>query len=309
MRRYILGCALALIFAQPAMTQKEINQFIKHKELRCPPEVNAWKLSQSELLPPAISKMDRAFKAMPWADYERIFVSQEFIKRGLWFMRQNRSALKQAEKHDHVPKAIITAIIGIESFYGERMGRSMRVLDVLSTLGFHYPRRSAFFQQELICYLNQNCQKSASHVALTGSYAGAFGMPQFMPCSYQRHAVSGSSRAADLIHSPTDSILSVAHYLRHRGGWNMHEPIVKAAHLQPEQRAALQDHALTLSAETCRQHALLCPAKAVKLWCPTQASCVWIYPNFMTIMKYNNSLSYALAVTRLAENLGYHAPT
>ena len=87
-----------------------------------------------------------------------------------------------------MPEEIIVAIIGVETVYGRQMG-SWRVIDALSTLAFDYPPRAEFFRGELEQYLLFAREQGLDVFSVKGSYAGAIGIPQFMPGSYRRYAV------------------------------------------------------------------------------------------------------------------------
>src|SRR3954465_14297841 len=98
------------------------------------------------------------------------------------------------------------------------MGR-WRVIDALSTLAFDYPARAAFFRGELEQYLLLARENNLDVFALRGSYAGAIGIPQFMPGSLRRYGVDfDGDGAIDLRRSPADAIGSVGNFL-HGHGW------------------------------------------------------------------------------------------
>src|SRR5690606_26113593 len=100
----------------------------------------------------------------------------------------HRDTLQRAEASFGVPAEIIVAILGVETHYGRRMGK-FRVLDALATLAFDYPRRADYFRSELEQLLLLARESQWSPLELTGSFAGAIGIPQFMPGSIRRFAV------------------------------------------------------------------------------------------------------------------------
>lgn len=165
--------------------------------------------------------------AKNWAAYRARFVEPRRLRAGLEFRKAHAKWLAQAEEMYGVPPEIVVGIVGVETLYGRHMG-SFRVLDALATLGFDFPSgrsdRSAFFRAELEQFLLLCHSEGHDPLELRGSYAGAMGMPQFMPSSWNRYAVDfdGDGRV-DLHRSPADVIGSVAHYLAEHG-WQRGEP-------------------------------------------------------------------------------------
>jgi len=157
-------------------------------------------------------------KARSWQLYRARFVTDARIAEGVEFWRRNAEALERAAREHGVPEEIIVAILGVETVYGRQMG-SWRVIDALSTLAFDYPPRADFFRGELEQYLLFAREQGLDVFSVKGSYAGAIGIPQFMPGSYRRYAVDfDGSGGADLRASPTDAIGSVANFLA-KHGW------------------------------------------------------------------------------------------
>src|SRR3546814_4162591 len=127
-----------------------------------------------------------------------------------------------------VPAEIIVAIIGVETFYGRNTG-SHRVIDALSTLGFDYPPRQPFFRQQLKEFLLLTREEQVDPLTLKGSYAGAMGLPQFMPSSFRAYAVDFDGDGhIDIWNNPTDAIGSAAIYFKQHG-WAAGEPVVARA--------------------------------------------------------------------------------
>ena len=159
--------------------------------------------------------------AKNWRVYRSRFIDPIRIRAGVKFWREHRETLARAEAETGVPAEIIVGIIGVETIYGQQMG-SFRVLDALATLAFDFPanhprarERSEFFKAELEQFLSLTQRTSVDPLALRGSFAGAMGMPQFMPSSWVRYAIDfdGDGRV-DLFNSPADVIGSVANYLK-----------------------------------------------------------------------------------------------
>ena len=159
--------------------------------------------------------------AKNWAAYRSRFVEPVRIKAGVAFWRANERWLKQAEEVYGVPPEIVVGIIGVETIYGQQMG-NFRVIDALATLAFDFPigrkDRSAFFRDELENFFVLCQSEGTDPLQLKGSFAGAMGMPQFMPSSFNKYAVDMDGDGhVDLARSPADVIGSVAHYLAEFG--------------------------------------------------------------------------------------------
>src|SRR5262245_36720853 len=150
--------------------------------------------------------------ARAWAEYRTNFVNDRQISGGVEFWRTHQAALARAAKEYGVPEEIIVAIIGIETFYGKHMGK-WRVIDALTTLAFDYPPRAPYFRGELENYLVMSRDRGNDVFELRGSWAGAIGIPQFMPGSYLKFAVDfdGDGRI-DLSGNTADAIGSVANF-------------------------------------------------------------------------------------------------
>ncbi|EPN32651.1 lytic murein transglycosylase B, partial [Pseudomonas syringae pv. actinidiae ICMP 19096] len=129
-----------------------------------------------------------AERVKQWKEYRPMFITDTRIARGVDFWRQHEAALARAEQEYGVPAQIIVSIIGVETFFGRNTG-NYRVIDALSTLGFDYPPRAPFFRKELREFLLLAREQQVDPLTLKGSYAGAMGLPQFMPSSFRAYAV------------------------------------------------------------------------------------------------------------------------
>lgn len=123
-----------------------------------------------------------------WRAYRANFVNARRIEAGVAFWRANADTLARAAREFGVPPEIVVAIIGVETEYGRNTG-TFRVLDALATLAFDQPRRAEYFRSELEQYLLYARESGVDAAALRGSYAGAIGIPQFMPGSIRRFGV------------------------------------------------------------------------------------------------------------------------
>ena len=243
-----------------------------------------------------------------WRDYRAQFINETRIARGTAFWKVNRRVLARAERKYGVPAAIIVAILGVETNYGRNMGR-YRVVDALATLAFDYPPRASFFRGELEQYLLLARESRTDVFALQGSYAGAIGIPQFMPGSVRRYAVDfDGDGAIDLRRSSADAIGSVANFLREHG-WKTGQPVLLRAKLAP-------DAALFTDGSLRPRHRLGDIAAAGVALDPEPSSEDVLgalvalegdyrvgLQNFYVITRYNRSALYAAAVADLADAL------
>lgn len=249
---------------------------------------------------------------MTWARYQNIFLKDRRITMGVEFWKNNLDILQRAEKEYGVDPAIIVAIIGVETRYGDITG-GYRVIDALSTLSFHYPKRAAFFVGQLEEILLIAQQENVDPLTLKGSYAGAMGMPQFIPTSYTHFAVDfNGDGVRDLWHSNEDVIGSVANYFAEHQ-WQAGGPVAFPVSVIGEQwKTALGKHGKP-------EHSGLELAKAgvsipAGIGSNTQLGLLefegtsgiehWITSNnFYVITRYNHSKLYAMAVLQLAEKI------
>jgi len=162
-----------------------------------------------------------------WNVYRARFVEPVRLAAGYRFWDDHAALLAKAEAEFGVPAEIIVGILGVETVYGRNTG-GFRVVDALTTLAFDYPNklkdRSAFFRGQLTDVLSMARDDGVDLAALKGSYAGAIGMPQFMPGSIRHYAIDydGDGRI-DLVGSPADVIGSVANFLAQHG-WMRDQP-------------------------------------------------------------------------------------
>jgi len=265
------------------------------------------------VLPPSVPSSKN------WQAYRARFLQDQRIQAGVAFAQQHADTLQRAETMYGVPASFVLGVLGVETYFGQHLGQ-FRLLDTLTTLSLAFPKehpyageRQAFFESELGHHLQQ-LRKQARLKKQLGSYAGASGLPQFMPSSIAKFAVDfdGDGRI-DLSGSPVDAIGSVAHYFQ-AYGWQTGMPShfqVKvnaneadlAALLAPDiiptwSLAHLQDKQVeVLAADGYAQ-----PLALVQLFnADDPPSYVAGTDNFFVITRYNRSSYYALAVIELGE--------
>jgi membrane-bound lytic murein transglycosylase B len=189
--------------------------------------------SRAVYQPRIVAAMSRPVLEPPkWYEYAAQFLNRERIDAGIEFWQANAATLSRARRDFGVPPEVIVAIIGVETFYGRHTG-SYRVFDALTTLAFDYPRRGEFFRNELTQFLLLTRDQGISPLAPMGSYAGASGLPQFMPGSVRAYAVDydGDGRI-DLSADPADAIGSVGNFLA-RHDWQPGAPVLEPAQIDP----------------------------------------------------------------------------
>ena len=266
-------------------------------------------LSSSTVDQRIIELMDKPYEALPWHRYRELFVKEARIAKGVLFWEENRTTLEAAEDRYGVPPEIIVSLIGVETHYGTYLG-DRRVLDSLVTLSADYPRRSKFFSKELRTFLNTTRREKIAANSVLGSYAGAIGIPQFMPTSYESYAVDFNGNGKrDLVNEMEDAIGSVANYLMEHG-WTRGETIyAPVSERLPEtagdlvsRRAKLRHRSADLAEAGVVFDARGGSEKAV-LFSLTQVSgkdYVVGFRNFYALTRYNTSINYAMAVTELS---------
>ena len=266
--------------------------------------------AQAVSRPSIVAAMERpAEKTMPWNEYRARFITERRVARGVEVGRAQAGALDNAAAKG-VPTDVLLAIVGVETAYGENVGKH-RVLDALSTLAFDYPPRSAFFRGELEQYLLMTREESLDPLAPLGSYAGAMGIPQFMPSSFNRWAVDGDGDGhRDLWNDWADVFASVANYLAAHG-WRAGEPVMVRADAAdarleglPGDKLALSETVKSLQDRGIRFTTSLppdAPAVLVPLAVAGGIEYRVGFTNFYAITRYNRSLLYASAVNDLAE--------
>ena len=258
-----------------------------------------------------------------WAAYRARFIEPQRINAGLAFWQQHARWLSEAETRWGVPPEIVAAIVGVETFYGRITG-NFRLIDALATLSFDFPTgrrdRSAFFRSELAEFFVLCAREGRDPQAMKGSFAGAWGLPQFMPGSVNRWALDfDGDDHVDLMDSGADVVGSVAHFLAGHG-WQRDLPTHYAVALPTEPAGAVGTvmllapdirpsftaaefaaHGATLPKEGQAHEGLLALVELQNGGAP--ATHVAGTANFYVITRYNWSAYYAMAVIDLAAAL------
>ena len=288
-----------------------------------------------------------------WTAYRGRFIEPVRIRAGEAFIEQNRTHLDRVERETGVPGTVIASIIGVETIYGRNMG-SFKVKDVLSTLAFNYPdtpnraSREALFLDQLqqlilLCWTEAGGILPASSLDpafksnqfdrclnQTSSYAGAIGLPQFMPGSIRHFAKDGDGDGLiDLRQSRPDAIASVARFLRMHG-WQPSMPIYfpitetennqaaikRLADGMPDAKHTVQEFIdlgildsrygdLQAGGVAPQSKALIIDLPLINAQGNDEVRYVVGLENFISIVQYNRSYFYAQSVAEFAEELGY----
>jgi membrane-bound lytic murein transglycosylase B len=270
-------------------------------------------LKKAQPQPKVLEIMTRPLeKVAPWWEYRERFMSPERIEKGVQLWLDHRLALEHIAGQYQVPPEYLVAIVGVETFYGRNSCR-YRVLDALATLGFDYPPRGNYFRGELEQFLLLTRENKLDPLTTCGSYAGAMGVPQFMPSVYRRYAVDADGdKRRDLWNSWDDILASVANYL-HEWGWKPGAPVLAEATLDPDPSFEIAPHNLDLN-ETVGS--LGARGIKINLELPPDTPAVLIsaeqrdgpayrvgFHNFYVITRYNHSARYAMTVYDLANAL------
>ncbi|MGQ0510061.1 MAG: lytic murein transglycosylase B [Betaproteobacteria bacterium] len=319
----LIACGtIASVHAAPpakgAFTQRpDVRAFIRDMADR-----HAFVESELEFLFSRTRRVETVLKAIAppkdprersWRAYRERFVNGGRIDDGVAFWRRHAEPLARAAEAHGVPEEIIVAIIGVETLYGRNAG-GFRVIDALATLAFLYPPRAPYFRSELEQYLLFTREAGLDVFSVRGSYAGAIGIPQFMPGSYRRFAVDfDGDGAIDLRASPADAVGSVANFLKEHG-WRRGEPVLLPAHVAGEtHRSMLQagiEPKFTLA--SLREHgvqtrsSLPVETEVALIDLPTPDATTEYrlgMRNFYVLTRYNRSSFYAAAVYDLAQEL------
>lgn len=257
-----------------------------------------------QLIKPPVTPQQRS-----WERYRPRFLNDRRIDGGVRFWQENAAQLAKARALYGVPEEVIVAIIGVETEYGRNMG-GFKVLEALATLAFNYPPRADFFRTELEQFLLLTRENSLDPLAVKGSYAGAIGIPQFMPGSQRRYAVDfDGDQRVDLANSVDDAIGSVGRFLEQHG-WQAGQPVAVPALLAAEPAPSWLEAGLrpslkaaTLASMGVRSDAAPQATVAlIDLVSPGYETEYWLgYDNFYVITRYNRSSFYAMSVFQLAE--------
>ncbi|MDQ7003750.1 MAG: lytic murein transglycosylase [Ghiorsea sp.] len=262
-----------------------------------------------------IVKMNTPYESRPYADYRPLFVNERLKKRALDYLEKHQDIFAKAHEKYGVAPEIIASILGIETRFGQNWGRN-KVLDALFTLSTGYERRAKFFRNELKAFLLLCEEEGLNPQEIDGSYAGAFGVTQFIPTSFRAYAVDANHDGKrDVWHTPQDIIFSVANYFQ-RHHWTDDKRVAYWVDDLPKNafiKQALKDETRKYrkmsefeQAGVIKPEGWSSDEKVALIERETKngVRSLLVSRNFHAITRWNRSWNYALAVTELAYSLG-----
>lgn len=261
-----------------------------------------------------IQQVKKPLEANPWLTYQRMFITESRIRNGVKFWDKHAAALQKAEQIYGVPASIIVATLGVETKYGENTG-NYRVIDSLTSIGFSSSPRALFFRSELEQFLLLSREQHLNPMTVTGSYAGAIGMPQFIASSYRYYAASFTNhKPIDLMNNVDDVIASVANYYK-ENGWTKNMPVAVPATVNvakysqmpkpanPKQEVLLKTlakYGVTPDRQVANENV---KGKLIVLNSDNSKE-YWVgFHNFDVIKRYNPNDLYAMAVYQLSHHI------
>ncbi|MBD8576343.1 lytic murein transglycosylase [Pseudomonas syringae] len=299
---------------QPAVSFSEWQAGFRNQALQAGIRADVFDTAFAGITPDmSVVKADRSqpeFSRPVW-EYLDNAISNARVRKGQALLTQYASELQAIEQRYNVDRQTLVAIWGMESNFGQFQG-SQSVIRSLATLAYE-GRRPAFAQSQLLAALTIIQQGDISADRMIGSWAGAMGQTQFMPTTYNTHAVDfdGDGRR-DIWTSPSDALASAAHYLQ-SSGWQRGQPWGYEVVLASGFDYALADPAIRKSLAQWQELGLklpdgtpLPPAAAqqqASLLLPAgyRGPAFLVLDNFRAILKYNNSSSYAMAISMLGD--------
>jgi membrane-bound lytic murein transglycosylase B len=247
-----------------------------------------------------------------WEKYKRIHVGKDHINLGIKFMKKHKKSLQEAYKRFGVPPEYITAIIGIESYYGNNCGRYY-VFDQLTHLAFKKHRRKKFYKGQLEEFLRICFKEKLNPRKVKGSSSGAIGLAQFMPSNYQHFGVDLNHDGKIRLNNPDDAIGSIANYFK-KNGWEKGVPVAVQTNFKGKRFYGLktgfkykykQSNLHKIKAKSYfnyKKEVML--IKLSKAWSDE----LWFGShNFYVITRYNHSAYYAMAVHQLAQKMKWRS--
>lgn len=297
-------------FEDQTLISDFISEMVKEHQFDQTALTNLFK--EAQLQQNILDAIARPAEGKPWYDYRPIFVNRERVRGGVLFWNEHAKILDDVAAEYQVPPEILVAIVGVETRYGKHKG-NYPVIDALSTLAFAYPPRAKFFRSELKHYLLMAREEKFDPLSLKGSYAGAMGMPQFIPSSFRSYAVDfDKSGQRDLWDSVPDVLGSIGNYFK-RHGWKAGEPVAHKVEVTGLKYQALIDKSLKprYSVEELRLAGVILPndlpadlkgrlvqfdnGDGVEHWV--------VWNNFYVISRYNHSALYSMAVYQLSKEI------
>jgi membrane-bound lytic murein transglycosylase B len=306
----ILFLTSSAVFAVP-LTEESLTFADKlHQKYGIDPIQTILLIQNAKYSDKALSLMDRQFERSGWGVYKKGMVTDSRSNKGGRFYLNHRASLELAYAEYGVTPEIIAAILAVETNYGDYKLQH-RAVDVLATLGFFYPRRSDYFLSELEALIAYAEKNGIDPFSFKSSYAGAVGIPQFMPSNISKFGVDfGGDNLVDLVNSRTDAIGSVANYLSEYG-WEKDKPTAIKLKGSGFEKFLGQGYEPKFTVKELEDAGIVFALSAepdekvnvIKLETDRGLEQWAIFGNVRTIMRYNNSANYALAVLLISKNI------
>jgi membrane-bound lytic murein transglycosylase B len=255
---------------------------------------------------PKVLELDRHQPefTLTWAQFKAKIIPQSRFDAAREAYHREAALLAKVPRAYGCDASIVVGIWGLESAFGAKTG-TFRIVEALATLAFD-GRRASFFRAELLNALRILQNGDISAHAMTGSWAGAMGQPQFMPSAYLHYAVDadGDGRR-DIWNDRADVFGSVANYLA-KSGWRLGEPWGQRIRIPENFTAGLEGRdatktlgqwqSLGVRREDGRPFSRPEVSGAVVMPDGVGGEAYMTYANFKVIRRYNPSDYYALAV-------------
>ncbi|CAA6805582.1 MAG: Membrane-bound lytic murein transglycosylase B precursor (EC [uncultured Sulfurovum sp.] len=244
-----------------------------------------------------------------WDKYRGNFLTTTRINEGVSFWHENAHYLNKAAQKYGVPPEYIVGIIGVETNFGSYTGKHS-VLNALTTLSLEYKKRSKFFTSELENYLLMLRDEKVHPQKIKGSYAGAFGLAQFMPSSFRDYAVDFDGDGKINLFNKADAIGSIANYFIGKGKWQPRMPVTLMTYYNKSRFYGLPTGHKTMYTQRHLYQLGMRPSSnffgykgdvsLIKLSKYNRDELWWGTPNFRAITRYNPKDHYAMAVHQLS---------
>ena len=241
------------------------------------------------------------------------------VRKGIDLYKKEKSIIDKIEKEFLVEKELLLALMGIETNFGNYLGK-MDIVSSLATLSFD-KRRSEFFTKELLILLKLVDKGIINKNILFGSWAGAFGNFQFMPRTIRNYAIDYNNNEIIELKNIEDSFASAANYLN-KIGWRKNYPCYTKIHLKDNvPKKYLNSSARKINNKKKVKFfkkyihksdklkindnllaAIITPDKDIIPGADTYTPAYLIYNNYEKILNWNRSLRFALAVCTLKDN-------
>ncbi len=242
-----------------------------------------------------------------WDRYRKYTVTPKRIAKGIEFINKYKSTFKKIEKQYGIPSEYISAIIGVESAYGQNVGK-FPVFDTLATLSFENSRRNKFFKKELKEFIKLSFRHQINPKNVMGSYTGAIGLCQFMPSNYIPYGIDFNKDGKVSLQQPRDAIASVANYLK-ENGWKTNEEVAtQVSYNGTRFRQFKTGYNIKYNRNNLKNiqpkfgkwnyHKKV---RLIKLNKTTHDELWYAAQNFYVITRYNHSAYYAMSVHQLAQ--------